>query len=186
MEKTRRLEKQGAYKKKTISYAESQKCNKLCKYGTKEELNVTFCRPGPVIMDEMSHRTKVVFTNGCFDIIHPGHIEILKFAKSKGDKLIVGLNSDASVRKNKPGRPINNQEDRKAVLEAIKYVDEVILFDEVSPLELIKKLRPDVLVKGEDYTMDKICGHDIVLEVYRCPLTGHSTTKIIEKIRGSK
>lgn len=124
----------------------------------------------------------VVFTNGCFDIIHAGHIKLLKKAKSLGDYLIVGLNTDKSVRALKPGRPINNQRDRKAVLEAIKYVDRVVLFDSHTPYNLIKRLRPDVLVKGSDYTIDKICGHDIVPKVVRVKLTGHSTTDTIKKI----
>ena len=88
----------------------------------------------------------VVFTNGCFDLIHVGHIELLKFCKQYG-RLIVGLNSDNSVRTLKgPTRPKNNQEDRKTLLESIRYVDEVIIFDELTPYELIKKVKPDILV----------------------------------------
>ena len=157
-------------KKTTISYKESQKHKPLFTYSKKK---------------------KIVFTNGCFDILHPGHIKLLREAKSLGDKLVVGMNSDKSIKhieliktnKGKEGRPINNEKDRKAVLEGIKYVDEVIIFDEPTPLELIKKVKPDVLVKGADYKPDEICGSNLVKKVVRVPLTGHSTTKIIEKIR---
>jgi rfaE bifunctional protein nucleotidyltransferase chain/domain len=125
----------------------------------------------------------VVFTNGCFDIIHPGHIAVLKKAKSLGDYLIVGLNSDSSVRQFKPGRPINDQETRKKVLESIRYVDKVVIFNEPSPAELIKRLKPDVLVKGSDYKLNQICGRQYVKKVVRVSLkSGYSTTNIIDKI----
>lgn len=125
----------------------------------------------------------VVFTNGCFDIIHPGHIKILRKAKSLGDILIVGMNTDSSVGNIKPGRPINSQLARKQVLEAIRYVDKVILFNEYTPVELIKKIRPDILVKGADYRMSEIAGREFVKKVVRVPLEeGYSTTKIIDKI----
>jgi len=91
-----------------------------------------------------------VFTNGCFDLIHIGHIRLLKYASTIG-KVIVGLNSDKSVRKIKPGRPIQNQNDRKEILESIQWVDEVILFDEETPIELLKQLKPNILVKGGDW-----------------------------------
>lgn len=95
---------------------------------------------------------KVIFTNGCFDIVHIGHIKLLKEAKSFGDILIVGLNSDESVKKIKgASRPINNQNDRKQFLESIKYVDKVIIFNEQTPCRLIQELKPDIHVKGGDY-----------------------------------
>jgi len=132
---------------------------------------------------------KTVFTNGCFDIIHRGHIDYLTEAKKLGDRLIVGLNSDLSVAKLKGrGRPINNQEDRAEVLRALRFVDEVIIFDEETPKKLIRSLKPNVLVKGGDWTIETIVGHEIVQgyggEVYALPFTeGHSTTDIIKKIR---
>ena len=111
----------------------------------------------------MKKTEKIVFTNGCFDIIHSGHIHLLKQAKKMGDKLIVGLNSDTSVKKIKgPDRPINSQENRLTVLKAIKFVDEVIIFEETDPLNLIIKIKPDVLVKGSDYPIDKVIGNDFV------------------------
>jgi D-beta-D-heptose 7-phosphate kinase/D-beta-D-heptose 1-phosphate adenosyltransferase len=116
--------------------------------------------------------------------LHRGHIESFKFAKSQGDKLVVGVNSDASVGKLKDGRPINSINDRISLLASCEYVDYVIVFDDDTPLELIKKISPDVLVKGEDYREEDIIGHGIVPEIKRCPLVeGISTTKIIEKIK---
>lgn len=124
---------------------------------------------------------KIVFTNGCFDILHEGHIKILEFAKSQGDKLIVGLNSDRSIRRIKgPSRPIVPESSRLAVLKSLKMVDEVILFQEETPLELIKKIKPDVLVKGSDYNLDNVVGKEFVKEVVFAPLIdGISTTSII-------
>lgn len=128
---------------------------------------------------------KIVFTNGCFDIIHPGHIKILKKAKSLGDILIVGLNTDRSVKRLKgPTRPINNQYDRAVVLDSIKFVDYVVLFDEDTPLEVIKQLKPDILVKGGDYKLKEIVGYGIVPKIVRVKLVkGKSTTKIVKKIK---
>lgn len=127
---------------------------------------------------------KVVFTNGCFDILHRGHVEYLKTARSFGDALILGLNSDASVRKLKgPNRPINNQIDRAIVLSALESVDFVVIFDEETPLELIKLISPDVLVKGGDYEDKEVIGSLIAKEVKLVTFVeGKSTTKIIEKI----
>jgi len=102
-----------------------------------------------------------VFTNGCFDLLHIGHIELLKYSKSLGDHLIVGINSDKSVRKLKgQSRPINNEYTRKLILESIKYVDEVIIFDEQTPLELIKKIQPQLIVKGGDYSKEDVVGYE--------------------------
>lgn len=106
----------------------------------------------------------IVFTNGCFDIVHVGHIHLLKQAKRMGTKLIVGLNSDLSVSRLKgPSRPLNNQADRLLVLNSIRYVDQVIIFDEDNPLDLIMKINPNVLVKGSDYTKDNIIGAEFVI-----------------------
>lgn len=113
----------------------------------------------------MKNKKLLVFTNGCFDIIHKGHIHLLRQAKSMGSKLIVGLNSDASVRLLKgASRPINNQHDRLLVLSSIRYVDEVIIFDQADPLELIMNLNPDVLVKGSDYSLHNTIGAKYVIE----------------------
>jgi len=134
---------------------------------------------------------KVVFTNGCFDIIHRGHVEYLEDAKALGDTLIVGLNSDASVTKLKGhNRPINKEEDRARVLLGLKSVDGVVVFKEETPLELIKMVKPDVLVKGGDWKIENIVGYEFVLErggeVFSLPFrVGHSTTDIIERIRNS-
>jgi D-sedoheptulose 7-phosphate isomerase len=131
----------------------------------------------------------VVFTNGCFDIIHAGHIDLLQRAKALGTKLIVGINSDESVRAIKgDGRPINDQDARKAVLLGLGGVDEVVIFDELTPEKLIKSIRPDVLVKGGDWKLDEIVGGDFVRsyggQVFSLPLKdGYSTTNIVEKIR---
>ena len=130
----------------------------------------------------------IVFTNGCFDIIHSGHLDLLKEAKSYGDKLIVGLNSDKSVRKLKgPERPIIGQSERKKILSALKFVDEVIIFNEENPLKLIKKLKPSILVKGADYTKEQVVGGAFVEsyggETKLVKLTkGKSSSKIINKL----
>jgi len=128
---------------------------------------------------------KVVFTNGCFDLIHAGHIKLLERARKLGDVLIVGLNSDGSVRRLKgKGRPIVPQSDRARILDSIKYVDYVVIFKEDTPLKLIKELRPDVLVKGGDYKLKEIVGHDIVPKVVRVKLlSNRSTTSLINKIK---
>ena len=130
----------------------------------------------------------IVFTNGCFDIIHSGHLDLLKEARSYGDKLIVGLNSDKSISKLKgPERPIIGQSERKKILLALKYVDEVIIFNEENPLKLIKKLKPSILVKGADYTKEQVIGGQFV-ESYGGQIKlvklakGKSTSNIINKI----
>ena len=127
---------------------------------------------------------KVVFTNGCFDILHRGHVEYLKTARSFGDALILGLNSDASVRTLKgPSRPINNQFDRAIVLSALESVDFVVIFDEETPYELIKLIKPDILVKGGDYEGKEVVGSDVAKEVKLVTFVdGKSTTTIINKI----
>ena len=131
---------------------------------------------------------KVVFTNGCFDILHRGHVEYLTDAKACGDKLVTALNSDSSVRGLKGDfRPIQNQDDRAAILDALASVDLVVIFDEETPAEIVKTLIPDVLVKGGDYTPETIVGADTVTanggEVKIIPFrSGQSTSIIIEKI----
>ena len=132
---------------------------------------------------------KIVFTNGCFDLIHRGHIEYLNNAKKLGDILIIGLNSDESVRRLKGiDRPLNYQQDRAVVLDNLKSVDYVCIFDEDTPYELIKIIQPDILVKGGDWAVQDIIGSDIVLALGRKVkslkfVEGKSTTDIIEKIR---
>lgn len=131
---------------------------------------------------------KIVFTNGCFDILHRGHIEYLSQARDKGSVLILGLNSDASVKRIKgEGRPVQDEMSRALVLASLRFVDAVILFDEDTPYELIKLVQPDVLVKGADYAEDTIVGADIVKanggEVVTIPLVeGYSTSEILKKV----
>ncbi|WKV12934.1 D-glycero-beta-D-manno-heptose 1-phosphate adenylyltransferase [Marivirga harenae] len=131
---------------------------------------------------------KVVFTNGCFDILHLGHVDYLEKAAAKGDKLIVALNTDTSVSKIKgPNRPINNEKARARLIAALSFVDAVTFFSDDTPLSLIKLLIPDVLVKGSDYNLSNIVGANIVMEnggnVETIDLVeGYSTTNIINKI----
>lgn len=126
---------------------------------------------------------KKIFTNGCFDIIHRGHLELLNFSKSLGDYLIVGINSDSSIKKLKGNsRPINNEKDRKFMLECIKYVDEVIIFNEETPLNLIQEIKPNIIVKGGDYIKQQVVGYGIADVIIFNYLNGYSTTKIIENI----
>ena len=125
----------------------------------------------------------IVFTNGCFDVLHRGHIDYLEKSKKLGTKLIIGLNSDASVRRLKIGRPINTQEDRKSVLLSLRCVDEVIIFDDDTPLNLIQSLKPDILTKGGDYIVSEVVGSDIVPQTVIIPLLpGYSTTNILKKM----
>jgi D-beta-D-heptose 7-phosphate kinase/D-beta-D-heptose 1-phosphate adenosyltransferase len=134
--------------------------------------------------DVRSVEKKVVFTNGCFDFIHRGHVTYLEKSKELGDYLIVGLNSDDSVKRLKgENKPYNNQDDRKKVLESLKCVDEVIIFDEDTPYDLIKRIQPDIITKGGDYkTKEEVVGNDIA-NVELIPfLEGYSTTKMVEKI----
>jgi D-beta-D-heptose 7-phosphate kinase/D-beta-D-heptose 1-phosphate adenosyltransferase len=130
---------------------------------------------------------KVVFTNGCFDILHRGHVSYLETARSFGDVLVLGLNTDASVRRLKgDGRPVNNQEDRAFILAALEAVDYVVMFDEDTPYELIKEVQPHTLVKGADYQDKEVVGSDLVDEVKLVTFVdGKSTTQTIAKIRGS-
>jgi len=137
-----------------------------------------------------SQQGRVVFTNGVFDLLHPGHVDVLLGARRQGDALIVALNSDDSVRRLKgPSRPVRGEVERAYVLAAFEMVDCVVLFDQDTPLELIERLRPDVLVKGGDYSEDTIVGASEVRSwggsVIVVPLTpGQSTTNIIRALRG--
>ena len=143
------------------------------------------------LLEEWRKKGKIVFTNGCFDILHLGHVDYLEKARAQGDKLIVGLNTDKSVKKIKgPNRPINDDYARARVMASLEFVDAVILFEEETPFDLINYLKPDILVKGDDYTIEKIIGSDIVLKnggsVKTVPLVkGYSTSNIISKIKNT-
>ncbi len=133
---------------------------------------------------------RLVFTNGVFDLLHPGHVDVLVGARARGDVLVVGLNSDASVKRLKgPDRPVRSEGERAYVLAALEAVDAVTLFEQDTPLELVQLLKPDVIVKGGDYSPDTVVGADDVRarggEVVIIPLTpGHSTTSTIDRLRG--
>lgn len=133
---------------------------------------------------------RLVFTNGCFDVLHPGHVDLLQRARALGDSLILGLNSDESVKMLGKGddRPLNSQEERAFVLAGLECVDYIVIFHESTPLELIKASRPQVLVKGGDWPVDQIVGADVVEkaggEVHSLKLLeGYSTTDFLEKVR---
>ena len=134
----------------------------------------------------------VVFTNGCFDLLHPGHVDLLRRARALGDRLIVGINSDRSVRALKgPRRPVQSEQERVAVLSALRYIDQVIVFDEPTPARLIEEIQPDVLVKGGDWPVDQIVGARSVLRrggrVESLPLLpGHSTSVLLDRLMGSR
>lgn len=128
-----------------------------------------------------------IFTNGCFDVLHRGHLELFLYCwklsrKAGWGEVIVGLNSDSSVLRLKgEGRPINNQEDRKFFLEKIKYIDKVFIFDEDTPYELIKKIQPNIIVKGGDYKKDKVVGSDLAeVKIFKY-INGYSSTNLIAK-----
>ena len=127
---------------------------------------------------------KVVFTNGCFDLIHVGHISLFQKAKSLGDVLIVAINSDKSLANIKgPKRPLVCQKDRVKVLSALQFIDYIIIFSQNTPYEVLKKIKPDILVKGADYKVKDIIGREFVKEVYRFPFVkGKSTTNLINLI----
>lgn len=143
------------------------------------------------VRDARAAGKRIVFTNGVFDILHRGHLRYLQAARGHGDLLIVGLNSDASVRRNKgPSRPINPEQERAEVLEALTCVDAVAVFDDDTPADIIRRVQPDVLVKGADWPADQIVGRDtvearggrVILEPVE---EGYSTTALIEKIRNA-
>lgn len=141
--------------------------------------------------DCRKNNKSIVFSNGCFDIIHRGHIEYLAKASDLGDKFIIGLNTDASIKRLKgPSRPVNNQDARAIVLAALQFVDAVVLFDEDTPYNLIKAVQPDVLVKGNDYKPEDIVGYDIVTAKGGVVTTvelveGYSTTNTIAKMKNA-
>jgi len=131
----------------------------------------------------------IVFTNGCFDVLHPGHLSLLSYAKSLGDVLVLAINSDSAVRRLKgPSRPIVSQDDRAAMLSALGFVDAVTIFDEDTPLETIRCVEPQVLVKGQDYRLDQVIGREVVEaaggRVVLAPLLGdYSTTSLLARVR---
>ena len=133
---------------------------------------------------------KIAFANGCFDLLHPGHISLLEQARRSADRLIVGLNADLSIRRLKgPNRPVQSEVARATVLAAIKSVDAVVIFAEDTPINLIESLAPDVLVKGADYTVDKVVGADFVIQrggrvLLAELLTGHSTSDTVKRVAG--
>lgn len=132
---------------------------------------------------------RVVFTNGVYDLLHPGHVRYLERARALGDALILGVNADSSVRRNKgPGRPINPERERAELVAALEAVNAVVIFEEDTPAEIIRAVQPDVLVKGADWAADRIVGREIVEgrggRVVRMPVEpGHSTTMLIERVR---
>ena len=151
------------------------------KFFTKPELEIQ-------IESWRANSQKIVFTNGCFDLLHLGHIDYLAKARDLGDRLVVGLNTDTSVQRIKgPSRPVKDELSRAYILASMQFIDAVILFDEPSPIDLISWLKPDVLVKGGDYTIEGIVGHELVLENGGQVQTiefveGFSSSKLIEKI----
>ncbi len=154
-----------------------------------------FCKSIEELQSQLTTRRqgkRLVFTNGCFDILHVGHVTYLKEAKACGDLLVVGVNSDASVQRLKgPERPLQNEEDRAEILGSLKAVDFTILFEEDTPLKLIEAISPDVLVKGGDWAIDQIVGSDHVLkqggEVKSLNFVqGRSTTSVVDKIKSLK
>ena len=140
-----------------------------------------------IVSRQKKEGKKIVFTNGCFDLIHIGHVRYLNEAKALGDILVIGLNADESVSRIKPGRPVTPEGQRSEVLAALEDVDYVVLFKEDTPYELIKEVQPDVLVKGADWDVENIVGNDIAKETRTISfIEGVSTTGIIEKIKKLK
>ena len=140
-------------------------------------------KTGKICAGLRSEGKRIVFTNGCFDILHAGHVRYLNRAKKLGDVLIIGLNSDRSVSGLKPGRPINTEKNRAAVLSGLAAVDYIVIFDEKTPYSLIRVVKPDLLVKGGDWKKEDIVGSDIAKETLSLPYSkGLSTTRTIEKI----
>ena len=155
----------------------------------KSDKIITVAQASDLTKDLQKSNKKVVFTNGCFDLIHPGHIDYLRKAKACGDILIIGLNSDASIQRLKgKERPINDFYFRSSILAALEFVDYIVKFEDDTPLFLIKQISPNILIKGSDYTVDKIVGAKEVLEkggeVKTIDfLEGFSSTSIINKIK---
>ena len=141
---------------------------------------------GTYILKQEDLNQGIVWTNGVFDILHTGHLELLRYANTLGKKLIVGINSDTSVKKLKgETRPINSAEVRKKSLETLPWVDEVIIFDDDTPLRLIETIQPNIIVKGGDYTIETVVGHEITDVVIFPTIKGHSTTEIIDKMKAN-
>ncbi|MHA6248665.1 D-glycero-beta-D-manno-heptose 1-phosphate adenylyltransferase [Pontibacter sp. CAU 1760] len=140
------------------------------------------------IAEWRSQGDKIVFTNGCFDLLHLGHVDYLEKARQLGNKLVLGLNTDASISRIKgPARPLQDEMSRARIMASLLFIDAVVLFDQNTPLELIEAVQPDILVKGDDYTIENIVGHKVVKarggKVETVPLVkGYSTTSIIKKI----
>jgi rfaE bifunctional protein nucleotidyltransferase chain/domain len=180
-----------AHVRDKLQLQEASSSSPLCLHG--DPLN----RPVVLTLDEAilwfgrekRNRRRIVFTNGCFDVLHPGHIRSLEQARDLGDALIVGLNSDTSVRQLKgAGRPVLPEQERAEILAALECVDGVVVFDDLTPREVISRLLPDVLVKGGDWAGDKIVGREEVEaaggRVVSAPVVpGYSTTDILRKIR---
>ena len=154
-----------------------KKCLELAVRGSTESVK----HAGTYILKQEDVEDTVVFTNGVFDILHTGHLELLRQAKELGNKLVVGINSDASVKRLKGNdRPINNTDQRVKQISMLPWVDEVHVFDQDTPYELIKYIQPNKIVKGGDYTVETVVGHDLA-EVHLIPtVEGYSTTNIIE------
>ncbi len=163
---------------------------------TREEMEKALLGQGKVftpgvlkgILEGLKARGKrIVFTNGCFDVLHPGHLDLLRRARAEGDVLVVAINSDESVRRLKgPNRPIFSEEERAMLLAGLEYVDFVTIFQEDTPYEVISLLRPHVLVKGSDYRLEEVVGRDLVERVVLVPLKeGYSTTRLIERMRNA-
>ena len=153
---------------------------------------LTWAQTDAVVRSARAGRRRIVFTNGVFDLLHPGHVRYLQHARSLGDMLIVGLNADVSVRGNKgSGRPITPERERAEVLAALECVDAVVIFEQDTPAEIVRLVQPDILVKGADWPADQIVGRDTVEarggRVVLVPVEqGHSTSAIVERIRGAR
>jgi rfaE bifunctional protein nucleotidyltransferase chain/domain len=150
---------------------------------------LTWEQTGSFVRTARASGRRIVFTNGVFDLLHPGHVRYLQQARSLGDLLIVGLNADASVKRNKgPGRPITPEDERAEVLAALECVDAVVIFDQDTPADIVRLVQPDVLVKGADWPADQVVGRDTVEarggRVVLVPVEqGHSTSAIVERIK---
>jgi len=156
-----------------------KKCLEIAVKGSTESVK----HAGTYILKQEDVEDTVVFTNGVFDILHVGHLKLLNYAKTLGNRLIVGINSDSSVKRLKGDlRPINDQDTRKESLLELGFVDDVIVFEEDTPLEAITKLEPDIIVKGGDYTFDTVVGNHLAKVIIFPTVEGHSTTSTIKKI----
>ena len=159
-----------------------KKCLEIANRGATKSVR----HSGTYILKQEDLNQGIVWTNGVFDILHTGHLELLRYANTLGKKLIVGINSDASVKKLKgETRPINSAEVRKKSLETLPWVDEVIIFDDDTPLKLIETIQPNIIVKGGDYTIETVVGHEIADVVIFPTIKGHSTTEIIDKMKAN-